>query len=325
MLYRTLGNRRTVSALCLGAMNFGSTTNPETAIAILDRFVAAGGTFIDTANNYNQIHGEGGESEELLGGWMRARGNREQLVIATKCGAWTTVRGNPDDENWEGLGAAAIDSAVKGSLARLGVDRIDLYYAHIDDRSTPQDETVGAFGRLAADGIVDLVGCSNTTSWRLERARRLAADQGVAPCSVIQQRHTYLWPKPLRQGGIERLGSPHFRHVGIEHIDYLNEHRDVTLVAYAALLGGSYGRPERPFPAELGYAQPAAYARFQVLRQVAQEVGATPNQIVLAWLLQQDPIIIPLFGASSLGQLDEALDAVDIRLDAEVMDRLDSA
>lgn len=325
MLYRTMGNRRTVSALCLGAMNFGTTTSPETATAILDRFVAAGGTFIDTANNYNHRDGDGGESEELLGRWMNSRSNRDQLVIATKCGARTTTPGDPDDVNWEGLGAAAIDSAVKGSLARLGVDRIDLYYAHIDDRSTPLEETVGAFGRLAAEGIVDLVGCSNFTSWRLERARQLAGDQSVASYSVLQQRHTYLWPKPLRQGGIERLGSPHFRHVGIEHIDYLHEHRDVTLVAYAALLGGSYGRPERPFPAELGYAHPAAYTRFEVLRQVAQELGATTNQVVLAWLLHQDPVVIPLFGASSLGQLDEALDAVEISLDAELMDRLDAA
>ncbi|MGH8879716.1 MAG: aldo/keto reductase, partial [Stackebrandtia sp.] len=154
MLYRTIGDRRTVSALCLGAMKFGSETDPDTSTAILDRFVAAGGTFIDTANNYNQGAGKGSESEELLGRWMKARGNRDQLVIATKCGAKTTTPGNPDNANWEGLGASAIDSAVKDSLARLGIDRIDLYYAHIDNRSTPLDETVGAFGRLAADGTV---------------------------------------------------------------------------------------------------------------------------------------------------------------------------
>ena len=325
MLHRTIGDRRTVSALCLGAMKFGSETDPETSTAILDRFVAAGGTFIDTANNYNQWTGDGGESEELLGRWMRSRGNRDQLVIATKCGARTTTPGSPDDENWEGLGATAIDSAVKGSLTRLGIDRIDLYYAHIDNRSTPLEETVGAFGRLAADGIVDLVGCSNTTSWRLERARRLAADQGVAQYSVLQQRYTYLWPKPLAHGGIQRLGSPHFRHAGIEHFDYLSEHRDMTLVAYASLLAGSYGRPERPFPAQLGYAHPTAYVRFEVLRQVAQELGATPNQVALAWMLHQDPVVIPLFGASSLGQLDEALDAAEIRLDVEQMERLDNA
>jgi len=325
MLYRTIGNRRTVSALCLGTMNFGGTTDRETATAILDRFAAAGGTFLDTANNYGQWTGDAGESEQLLGRWMQSRGNRDQLVIATKCGAKTTVPGNPDDEHWEGLGAAVIESAAKDSLTRLGVDRIDLYYAHIDNRSTPLEETVGAFGRLAAEGVVDVVGCSNTTSWRLERARRLAADQGVEPYSVIQQHHTYLWASPLAQGAVQRLGTPHFPHAGVEHFDYLREHRDMTLVAYAPLLGGSYGRPERPFPAWRGYAHPTAYMRYEVLRQVAQELGATPNQVVLAWMLHQDPVVIPLFGASSVSQLDEALDAVEIRLDAEQMDRLNNA
>ncbi|WP_152360337.1 aldo/keto reductase [Microlunatus speluncae] len=325
MQYRTIGNGRTVSALCLGAMNFGTVTDPEIAIKILDRFVAAGGTFIDTSNNYSQWHGLGGESEELLGGWMRDRGNRDDLVIATKCGARTTVPGGDPIENWEGLGTEAVSSAVKGSLARLGVDRIDLYYAHIDNRATPLEETVEAFGRLAADGVVDLIGCSNTAAWRLERARQLAADRGLAQYSVIEQHHTYLWPSPLVQGRAQRLGSPNYTHAGVEHFDYLREHRDLTLVAYSPLLAGSYGRPERPFPAERGYAHPSAYVRFEVLRQIAQELGATPNQVALAWQLQHDPVIIPLFGASSLGQLDEALEAVELRLDEEQLERLDNA
>ena len=99
----------------------------------------------------------------------------------------------------------------------------------------------------------------------------------------------------------------------------------MTLVAYSPLLAGSYSHPERPFPAERGYAHPTAYVRFEVLRQVAQELGATPNQVVLAWMLHQDPVVIPLFGASSVSQLDEALDAVEIRLDAEQMHRLNNA
>ena len=325
MIQRTIGNRRTVSALCLGAMNFGSSTDPEVATAILDRFVAAGGTFIDTSNNYNQWHGSGGESEELLGRWMQSRGNRDQVVIATKCGARTTKPGDPGDEHWEGLGAATIESAVKGSLDRFGTDRIDLYYAHIDDRVTPLDETVGAFGRLVADGVVDVVGCSNTISWRLERARRLAADQGVEGYSVIQQHHTYLWPSPLAQGTTRRRGSRHFPHAAREHFDYLEEHRDLTLVAYASLLGGSYGRPDRPFPADRGYAHPTAYLRYEVLRQLAQETGATPNQLVLAWMLHQDVAIIPLFGASNLSQLDEAVEAVDIQLTPDQVATLDNA
>lgn len=326
MLYRTIGSsRRQVSALCLGAMNFATSTDAETATAILDRFVEAGGTFIDTSNNYGQWHGHAGRSEEFLGRWMRERGNRDQLTVATKAGARSNVPGDPGDEHWEGLSADTIDAAVKGSLERLGVDRIDLYYAHIDDRRTPLDETVGALGRLAADGVVDVIGCSNTTSWRLERARQLATDQGVARYEVIQQRHTYLWASPLAQGAETRLGSRHFPHAGVEHLDYLEEHRDVTLVAYAPLMEGSYARPDRPFRAERGYAHPTAYVRFEVLRQVANELGATPNQVVLAWMLHKDPAIIPLFGASSLSQLDEALAATELDIDEETMTRLDHA
>jgi aryl-alcohol dehydrogenase-like predicted oxidoreductase len=223
------------------------------------------------------------------------------------------------------LSAAAIESAVKGSLSRLGVDRIDLYYAHIDNRATPLDETVRAFGRLAADGIVDLVGCSNTAAWRLERARRLAADHGVEPYSVIQQQYTYLWPSPLAQPGVRFLGAPHYRQVSVEHLDYLTEHRDVTLVGHMALLGGAYARTDRPLPADRGYAHPSGYVRFEELRRVARELGATPNQVVLAWMLHQDPVVIPLFGASTVAQLDEALEAVEIRLDADTLDRLDNA
>jgi aryl-alcohol dehydrogenase-like predicted oxidoreductase len=319
----TLGNRRPVSALCLGAMNFGTSTPAETAMAILDRFVEAGGTFIDASNNYNQWLGQGGESEELLGRWMRARGNRDDLVIATKCGARTTVPGDPGDAHWEGLGAAVVGEAVKGSLARLGVDRIDLYYAHIDDRSTPLEETVAAFGQLAADGVVDVIGCSNTATWRLDRARQLAAAQGVAQYSVIQQHSTYLWPNPPALQGVLRRGTPHFQHAGIEHFDYLSEYPDVTLVAHQPLLTGSYARPERPFSAQRGYAHPTAYVRFQAIRQVAGDLGATVNQVVLAWLLHHG--VVPLVGVSSIAQLEEAMAAVELQLDAELVAQLDKA
>ncbi|MET7277774.1 aldo/keto reductase [Kribbella sp. NPDC005582] len=321
MIQRTLAARRPVSALCLGAMNFGTTTAPETAYAILDRFVEAGGTFIDTSNNYNQWHGDGGESEELLGRWMRDRGNRDQLVIATKVGARSTVPGDPADQHWQGLNADTIASAVQGSLSRLGTDRIDLYYAHIDARSIPLDETVGAFGRLAASGVVDLVGCSNTAAWRLEQARRYAADQNVEPYSVIQQHSTYLWPNPTVPTQL-RLGSPFVTMANVEHFDYLAEHPDLTLVAYASLLGGAYAG--RPLPADRGYAHASAYVRFEELRRVAHEVGATPSQVVLAWTLHR-PQVVPLFSASSLAQLDEALAAVQLQLSDEHLHRLTTA
>lgn len=319
----SLGNVKPVSALCLGAMNFGTSTPAETAVAILDRFVDAGGTFIDTANNYNQWVGHGGESEELLGEWMRSRGNRDDLVIATKCGARTTVPGDPGDSHWEGLGAEAVQEAVKGSLSRLGVERIDLYYAHIDDRSTPLEETVGVFGALAAEGVVDLIGCSNTATWRLDRARQTAAAQGLAQYAVIQQHASYLWPNPPALQGDTRRGTPHFRHAGIEHWDYLSENPDLTLVAYQPLLTGSYARSDRPFSAQHGYAHPTAYVRYEVIRRVAGELGATVNQVVLAWLLHHG--VVPLVGVSSIAQLEEALAAVSLELDADLVARLDNA
>ena len=124
----------TVSALCLGTMFFGTTVDEETAFAVLDRYYDAGGRFFDTANNYAVWidEGEGGESEALLGRWMRERGNRDDIFLATKVGGWHD----------EGLGAAAIARGIEGSLERLGTDRVDLYYAHVEDRSVPQEETV---------------------------------------------------------------------------------------------------------------------------------------------------------------------------------------
>ncbi|WP_344196462.1 aldo/keto reductase [Kribbella karoonensis] len=304
-------------------MNFGTSTPADTAFAILDRFVDAGGTFIDTSNNYNQWVGHGGESEELLGRWLRTRADRDDLVIATKCGARTTVPGDPGDAHWEGLSARAVSEAAKGSLGRLGVERIGLYYAHIDDRSTPLEETVAAFGQLAADGVVDRIGCSNTATWRFDRARQTAAAQGVAQYTVIQQHSTYLWPNPPALQGVLRRGTPHFQHAGIEHYDYLAEHPDVTLVAYQPLLTGSYVRPERPFSEQRGYAHPTAYVRFEAIRHVAGELGVTVNQVVLAWLLHHR--VVPLVGVSSVAQLEEALGAVDLRLDDELVAQLDKA
>lgn len=319
MPYREIGpadRRLKVSGLCLGAMNFGTTTPAETGELILDRFVEAGGTFIDSANNYNQWAGTGDESERVLGGWIKSRDARDQVVIATKCGA--RLRSGDDDpnviENWEGLGSDAINAAVRGSLERLGVDRIDLYYAHYDDRTAPLEGTVTALGKLAADGVVSLVGCSNYTAWRLERARRIAADHDLPAFTVAQNEYTYLWPTPL-------ANRPEI--AGLDLLDYVAEHDDLDLVAYSALLGGSYGHLERPLPANRGYAHASAYQRFQVLREVAAALDATPNQVVLAWMLRRTPTAIPLFGASSLGQLNEALDALDLTLDDETMDRLE--
>ena len=294
----------TVSALCLGTMFFGTTVDEDTAFAVLDRYYDAGGRFFDTANNYAVWieGGEGGESEALLGRWMRERGNRDDIFLATKVGGWHD----------EGLGAEAIARGIEGSLERLGTDRVDLYYAHVEDRSVPQEETVGAFGELVTAGKALHVGCSNAPAWRIERARGIARAGGGAPYCCVQQRHSYLLPKPGTDLGRQLPSSP-------ELLDYCAD-QGVGLLAYSVLLGGAYTRDDRPLPD--GYAGPEPDARLAVLHEVAGETGATPNQVVLAWLLRGTPPVIPLIGASSEEQLAENLGALEVELSAEQIARL---
>jgi aryl-alcohol dehydrogenase-like predicted oxidoreductase len=296
----------TVSALCLGTMFFGTTVDEKTAYAVLDRYYDAGGRFFDTANNYAVWidEGEGGESEALLGRWMRERGNRDDIFLATKVGGWHD----------EGLGAAAIARGIEGSLERLGTDRVDLYYAHVEDRSVPQEETVGAFGELVTAGKALHVGCSNAPAWRIERARGIARAGGGAPYRCVQQRHSYLLPRPGTDLGRQLASSP-------ELLDYCAD-QGVGLLAYSVLLGGAYTRGDRPLPE--GYAGADADARLAVLREVAEETGATPNQVVLAWLLRGTPPVIPLIGASSEEQLAENLGALEVELSAEQLERLNA-
>lgn len=309
----TIGDERvalTVSELCLGTMYFGYRTDERTAFAILDRFHEAGGTFLDTANNYGQWHGEAGESERVLGRWMRSRGTVDTMVVATKVGARTLRPGDPSPEHWQGLGAAQIRKDVETSRHQLGKDRIDLYYAHIDDRDTPLAETVDAMAELAESGTVGLLGCSNTALWRVEQARRLAGGRPGYTC--LQQQHSYLLPQ---------AGPGQSNLVGAETLDYAAT-EGLHLLAYSPLLKGSYGRGG---PLGPEYAHAANRTRLAVLREVARELGATPNQVVLAWLLAARPTIVPIPGASSVDQLDEMLGATELVLDEATMARLDEA
>jgi aryl-alcohol dehydrogenase-like predicted oxidoreductase len=185
MKYRVIGTdpatRRSVSVLSLGAMLMGTRTDEQTSFAILDRYVAAGGTFIDTSGNYAfWVNGtQGGESEELLGRWRRSGGIPDSLVIATKVGARPLAPSFSFSSARDGLSAKAIRESASRSMARLGVSRLDLMYAHIEDPSVPAEETVGAFGELVASGDVGLLGVSNHWSWRVERARSVAFALGV--------------------------------------------------------------------------------------------------------------------------------------------------
>jgi aryl-alcohol dehydrogenase-like predicted oxidoreductase len=329
MRYTTIGNdspsARQVSVLSLGAMRFGTTTDEATSFAILDRYVAAGGNFIDTSNNYLFfVHGtQGGESEALLGRWRASRGIGDEVVMATKAGARPIAPATSFATPREGLSRTAIREASERSRERLGVPRIDLYYAHVPDQTgVPLAEQVAAFGELVADGTVGLLGLSNHWAWQVERARCLAAAAGTARTDVLQYHHTY-----LRMGTDipDRRFSPDGE-IGVADgsiLSYLRSEPGTTLVAYSPLLNGAYTRPDKEL--DRGYDHPGTRARLEALDQVVKETGATANQVVLAWLIGGKLPVVPLVGASSVAQLDESLAAVDLQLSAEQRQLLDAA
>jgi aryl-alcohol dehydrogenase-like predicted oxidoreductase len=327
MKYRTIGSdpatRREVSVLALGAMLFGSATDEQTSFAILDRYVEAGGTFVDTSDNYAfWVDGsQGGQSEELLGRWRRSRGVGDEVVVATKLGARPLAPGTGYVDNGEGLSAKVIRESAERSRERLGMERLDLLYAHIDDHTVPQRETVEGFAALVAEGTVGLLGVSNQAVWRVERARALAAGAGLPGYEVLQYQHSYL--RPRLDVPTELFPDGSLGHVGGELLGYLRAEPGLTLVAYSPLLTGAYTRTDKPLPPD--YDHPGTPARLAVLREVARETGATPNQVVLAWQMGGELPIIPLVGASSVAQLEENLAAVDLELTAEQRARLNAA
>lgn len=327
MKYRTLGTdpgtRREVSVLSLGAMLFGTVTDEATSYAILDRYVEAGGTFVDTANNYAYwVDGtQGGESESLLGRWRRANGVGTEVVIATKLAGRPRRPSATVTTDIEGLSAEVIRESSARSRERLGVDRLDLLYAHLQDSRVPMAETVEAFGALVAEGSVGLLGASNHWSWRVERCRRLAEAAGLPGYEVLQYHHTYLRPRT----DLSHRHSPDGQ-LGVaagDVLDYVRHDPALTLVAYTPLLSGAYVRADRPLGPEHDHA--GTPVRLEALRAVAVETGATPNQVVLSWLIGGEVPVIPLVGASSVAQLDESLAAVDLELTADQRARLDAA
>ncbi|WP_326756132.1 aldo/keto reductase [Streptomyces hirsutus] len=326
MKYRAIGSdprtRREVSVLALGAMLFGSVTDEKTSFAVLDRYVEAGGNFIDTSDNYAfwTDGGQGGQSEALLGRWRRSRGVGDEIVVATKLGARPLAPGTSYTDNPEGLSAKVIRESAERSRERLGTDRLDLLYAHIEDRAVPLRETVEGFAGLVAEGTVGLLGASNHAVWRVERARALAAAAGLPGYEVLQYQHSYLRPRADLPEDLFPDGS--LGHAGAELLTYLRADPRLALVAYSPLLKGAYARPER-LPGD--YDHPGTPARLKVLHEVARETGASAGQVVLAWQLGHELPILPLAGVSSVAQLEENLAAVDLELSPEQRDRLDAA
>lgn len=313
----------------------GSAIDKDCSYRILDRFVEEGGNFLDTANCYAWWHGKGenvgDESELLLGEWMKQRGNRDKIFLATKVGARlkdsVSIRneaGEPEwdrvPESYEYLSAKAIRKGIENSLRRLQTDYIDLYYAHIDDRVTPMEETLGVFNDLVREGKVRYIGCSNFRTWRLERARNISAAHGWPAYIAVQQEYSYLRPKHGADLGISV-------HADDELLNYLSANEDITMLAYSPLLKGIYeSQAKRESYYNWGFYNTAdSQARLEQLTAMAHDLGVTNSQLVFAWLLNHQPRVIPILGVSRLEQLVQGLEACNIQLTEQQMTALTEA
>jgi aryl-alcohol dehydrogenase-like predicted oxidoreductase len=328
MLETTTLGPLTVSNLALGAMLFGTATEETLSGRLLDHYVASGGNFIDTSNNYAfwPANGRSGASEEMLGRWLKSRSRRDDLIIATKTGALPS-RPGVGLEDIQGLGKDTIIRDIDDSLRRLGTDHVDLYYAHIDDRTTPLEETLAGFDAVVRAGKVRAIACSNHTVWRIERARQLSRQLGFPEYVGVQQHFSYFRSRPdsdLKRNATMGLRGGWGTEGGLrgQHLDYIRFNPEFRVIAYSPLLRGAYHHPEKM--QEQVRTEDNARRRV-ALDAVAAELGATAGQVVLAWLLASTPQIIPLMAVSTEAQLTENLGAAALKLTPEEMHRLDTA
>jgi aryl-alcohol dehydrogenase-like predicted oxidoreductase len=315
MNYRRLGRTDLyVSELCLGTMQFGWTADEQSAFAVMDAFAEAGGTFIDTADIYSNwaAGNPGGVSEQIIGRWMRARGNRDRMVLATK------ARGRMwDGPDGEGLSRAHLVRACEESLRRLGTDRIDLYQPHWFDAGTPLEETLRALDDLVRAGKVRCIGCSNHPAWRLCKALWASEVLGLARYESLQPHYNLAY-----RAEFERELKP------------LCEEEGLGVLPYSPLAGGFLTgkyRPDNPPPSARAdgirkrYFNERGFAILDALEGVARSHSLTPAQTALAWLLAQPVVTAPIIGANTVEQLAESLGAAGVRLAPEEMAALDQA
>ena len=288
---------------------FGWTLDEERSFAVLDAYVRAGGNFIDTADSYGRGGpGGAGESERIIGSWMAARGNREKLVIATKVGMAPDLRG---------LSEATIRQGIEASLERLGIETVDIYYAHQDDLQTPLQETLGAFHALIGEGKIRHAAASNYSASRLTEALALGEREGMARYVALQP-HYNLMERPAYEGELaevcERNGLPCIPYFGLAK----------------GFLTGKYRR-DRELPDSLraesvrdSYFNDRGFAVLDALDEIAGRHQTTVAAVALAWLQAQPTVLAPIASATSPGQLSELLASVELELAAGELERLSS-
>lgn len=285
--------------LVLGGNVFGWTADQDTSFEVLDAFYEAGGRMIDTAEVYSAwVPGhKGGESEAVIGAWMKDRGVRKHMRIATKTG-WAPNGGD--------LNPATLEARLNGSLERLQTDYVDLYYAHRDDETVPQDEVAAGFAVLVAAGKVRELGASNFTEERLRGAIAAAKAQGLPGFTVLQNQYNL-----LERGDFD----PDYQNYCVAN--------DVAMLPYFGLasgyLTGKYRKPadfaRYPRGERLKhYHDGRGPALLAVMDQIAKDCEATVAQVALAWLLDQPGVAAPIASATTADQLDELVEAIDIEL-----------
>lgn len=309
-----------VPALCLGTMTFGLQADEATSRAILDKAAAHGMVFLDSANAYplGGTRETAGETEALIGRWMKDRGNRADIVLATKC--FFPMRGGLN--SW-GLSRQQIVESIEQSLKRLGTDYIDLYQSHSFDAKTPIEETLQAFEDLVASGKVRYLGCSNYPAWRLGEALRAAEHLGVAGYICVQPRYNLL-----------------YRDIEVELVP-LCVHRGLGVIVYNPLAGGFLSGKYRlgQEPAEgtrftLGtaaqiyqrrYWREAQFQAVETLKAVVEGKGLNMVSVAVAWVLAQKGVSSAIIGASRPEQLDANLAALDVAFDDELSEACEAA
>jgi aryl-alcohol dehydrogenase-like predicted oxidoreductase len=313
MQLRTLGRSGlSVSPLCLGGNVFGWTADETTSHRLLDRYVDAGGNFIDTANTYSAwAPGHvGGESEGIIGRWLKKRGRRNDVVVATKVGMDMPGLG-------KGLTPAQIERAAEDSLRRLQVDHIDLYYAHDDDAETPLEVSLAAFDRLLRAGKVRAIGASNYTAERLEAASASSATNGLAAYSWLQPLYNLLDREPY-EGAL----APVCKRQVLGVATYFS--------LASGFLTGKYRRAEdlqgRPRAARVRrYFDDRGWRVLEALDAQARRLNSTPAGVALAWLTARPTVTSAIASATTLAQLDELVKGVQLQLDPPAIQALDQA
>jgi len=311
MTSRRLGNSDlTVFPLVLGGNTFGWTADAAESEAVLDAFVAGGGNFVDTADAYARWKpgNVGGESENILGDWMRSRGNRAQVVIATKVGKLG---------GFEGLAAANIRAAANESLARLKTDYIDVYYAHAEDPETPILETAVAFDELVKAGKVRHIGLSNYTGARLAEYLEVAKANDLALPVVVQPHYNLVFRKEYESD----LG-PVAARAGISCAPYFSLASGFLTGKYAQ--GASLDTATRKQGVS-SYMNETSAVVLEAVIDIAAELGAEPASVALAWLLTRPTVVGPIASARVVEQLPALLAATELTLSMDQLDRLTSA